>query len=162
MISPDIELGLIIHRLLPAALLHLICVSEQHKIMCLIPSHFYASVFPYSITYHIVCFHSAAEGTTTLVIIAVAVVIILVVIVVGVVILVVLFRAKTRKQRLEINKLQKKTEKEMKLKQKETDIDANLSVYQPLYADIQTEASPQVPNHSEELMEYLNQKQHVH
>ena len=125
--------------------------------MCLIPSHFYASVFPYSITYHIVCFHSAAEGTTTLVIIAVAVVIILVVIVVGVVILVVLFRAKTRKQRLEINKLQKKTEKEMKLKQKETDIDANLSVYQPLYADIQTEASPQVPNHSEELMEYLNQ-----
>ena len=157
MISPDIELGLIIHRLLPAALLHLICVSEQHKIMCLIPSHFYASVFPYSITYHIVCFHSAAEGTTTLVIIAVAVVIILVVIVVGVVILVVLFRAKTRKQRLEINKLQKKTEKEMKLKQKETDIDANLSVYQPLYADIQTEASPQVPNHSEELMEYLNQ-----
>ena len=109
--------------------LHLICVSEQHKIMCLIPSHFYASVFPYSITYHIVCFHSAAEGTTTPVIIALAVVIILVVIVVGVVILVVLFRAKTRKQMLEINKLQKTTEKkdiEMKLKQK--DLDANLSV----------------------------------
>ena len=140
--------------------LHLICVSEQHKIMCLIPSHFYASVFPYSIIYHIVCFHSAAEGTTTPVIIVVAVVIILVVIVVGVVILMVIFRVKTRKQRLEINKLQKTTKKEnieMILKQKETDIDANLSVDQPPYVDIQTEASPQVPNHSEELFNYLNQ-----
>ena len=128
--------------------------------MCLIPSHFYASVFPYSITYHIVRFHSAAEGTTTPVIIAVAVVIILVMIVVGVTILMVLFRAKMRKQRLEINnKLQKTTEKkdiEMKLKQKETGIDTNLSVDQPPYADIQTEASPEVPSHSEELFEYLN------
>ena len=70
----------------------------------------------------------------------------------------VLFRVKTRKQRLEINKLQKTTEKkdiEMKLKQKETDI-ANLSVDQPPYAEIQTEAPPQVPSHSEEHLEYLS------
>ena len=128
--------------------------------MCLIPSHFYVSVFPYSITHHIVCFHSTAEGTTTPVIIAVAVVIILVIIVVGVVIFVVIFRVKTRKQRLEINKLQKTTEKEdieLKLKQKETDIDDNLSVDQLPYAEIQTEAPPQVPSHSEEHLEYLNQ-----
>ena len=65
-----------------------------------------------------------------------------------------------RKQRLEINKLQKTTEKkdiEMKLKQKETDIDANLSFDQPPYAEIQTEVPSQVPSHSEELVEYLNQ-----
>ena len=71
----------------------------------------------------------------------------------------VLFRVKTRKQRLEINKLQKTTEQEnieMKLKQKETDIDSNLSVDQPPYAEIQTEAPPQVPSHSEEHLEYLN------
>ena len=116
-------------------------------------------MFPYSITYHIVCFCSAAEATTTSVIIAVTVVIILVIIVVGVVILVVIFRAKTRKQRLEINKLQKTTEKEdieMKLKQKETDIDANLSFDQPPYAQIQTEAPSEVPSLSEEHLEYLN------
>ena len=86
--------------------------------------------------------------------------IILVVIVVGVVILVVIFRVKTSKQRLEINKLQKTTEKEdieMKLKQKETDLDANLSFDQPPYADIQTEAPPEVPSLSEEHLEYLNQ-----
>ena len=77
--------------------------------------------------------------------------ILLVTIVVGVVILVVLFRVKTRKQRLEINKLQKTTEQEnieMKLKQKETDIDSNLTVDQLPYAEIQTEAPPQVPSHS--------------
>ena len=116
-------------------------------------------MFPYSITYHIVCFCSAVEGTTTSVIIVVTVVIILVVMVVGVVILVVLFRTKTRKQRLEINKLQKTTEKEdieMRLKQKETDINANLSFDQPPYAQIQTEAPPEVPSLSEEHLEYLN------
>ena len=72
----------------------------------------------------------------------------------------VLFRVKTRKQRLESNKLQKTTEKEdieMKLKQKENDIDANLSVDQPPYAEIQTKTPSQVPSHSEELVEYLNQ-----
>ena len=82
------------------------------------------------------------------------------VIIVGVVILVVFFRVKTRKQRLEINKLQKKTEKgdiEMKLKQKEINIDANLSFDQPPYAEIQTEVPSQVPSHSEEHLEYLNQ-----
>ena len=71
----------------------------------------------------------------------------------------VLFRVKMRKQRLEINKLQKTTENEnieMKLKQKEIDIDANLSFDQPPYADIQTEASPEVPSLSEERLEYLN------
>ena len=64
-----------------------------------------------------------------------------------------------RKQRLEINKLQKTTENEdieMELKQKEIDIDANLSFDQPPYADIQTEASPEVPSLSEERLEYLN------
>ena len=139
---------------------------------------FYVSLF--LVTCHIVCFCSAEDGTsavssssstqpsnklasdgatTTLVIIVVAVVIILVVIVVGVVILVVLFRVKTSKQRLEINKLQKTTEKEnieMKLKQKETDIDANLGVDQPPYAEIQTKTPPEVPSLSEEHFEYLN------
>ena len=45
----------------------------------------------------------------------------------------------------------------MKLKQKETDIDANLSVDQPPYAEIQTKTPSQVPSHSEEHSEYLNQ-----
>ena len=45
----------------------------------------------------------------------------------------------------------------MKLKQKETDIDTNLSFDQPPYAEIQTEVPSQVPSHSEELVEYLNQ-----
>ena len=44
----------------------------------------------------------------------------------------------------------------MKLRQKENDIDANLSVDQPPYAEIQTEAPPEVPSHSEELLEYSN------
>ena len=86
--------------------------------------------------------------------------IILVVIVVGVVILVVIFRVKTSKQRLEINKLQKTTEKEdieMKLKQKEAGIDTNLGVDQPPYAQIQTKTPPEVPSLSEEHFEYLDQ-----
>ena len=45
----------------------------------------------------------------------------------------------------------------MKLKQKETDLDANLSFDHPPYAEIQTEAPPEVPSHSEEHLEYLNQ-----
>ena len=72
------------------------------------------------------------------------------VIIVRVVILVVFFRAKMRKQRLEI------TENNRKGKYW-NDIDADLSANQPPYAEIQTEAPPQVPSHSEELMEYLNQ-----
>ena len=100
-------------------------------------------------------------ATTTSVIIVVAVVIILVVIVVGVVILVVLFRTKKRKQRLVINKFQSVTTEnedfEMKLKQEETiEKEANLSAYQPPYAEVQTEAPPNVPSKSEELLEYLN------
>ena len=129
------------------------------RTMCLLPSLLCFCVFLFLVSCHIVCFCSAADGTTAPFIIAVTVVIMLV-IVVGVVILVVIFRVKTRKQRLEINKLQKTTEKEdieMKLKQKESDIDADLSADQPLYAEIQTEASPQVPSHSEEHLEYLNQ-----
>ena len=45
----------------------------------------------------------------------------------------------------------------MKLKQKEINIYANLSFDQPQYAEIQTEVSSQVPSHSEEHLEYLNQ-----
>ena len=74
-------------------------------------------------------------ATTTSVIIVVAVVIILVVIVVGVVILVVLLRAKKRKHRLEISKLQTITiqsaDIEVKLKQEETN--KKESADHPLY-----------------------------
>ena len=103
--------------------------------------------------------NSSSDGaTTTSVIIVVAVVIILVVIVVGVVILVVCFRNKKRKQQLEINKHQKApTEQEnieMKLKHEgqTTEIEASSSQYQPPYAEIQTEAQPNVPSKSEDLM----------
>ena len=99
--------------------------------------------------------------TTTLVIIVVVVVIIIVVIVVGVVILVVIFRAKKRKRRLVINKLQNVTTEieaiEMKLKREgTTEKETNSSAVQPLYTEIQTEAPPDVPTKSEELVEYLN------
>ena len=100
--------------------------------------------------------------TTTLVIIVVAVVIILVVIVVGVVILVVLFRAKKRKQWLVINKLSKITTRneksmEMKLIQEgTTKREGNSRADQLPYAEIQTEAPPQVPSKSEDFLEYLN------
>ena len=101
-------------------------------------------------------------ATTTSVIIVVAVVIILV-IVVGVIILVVLFRAKKRKQQLEINRLQNvMTEKEyfeMKLKREgTTEKEASSNVDQPPYAEIQTEAPPNVPSKSEELVDYVNEK----
>ena len=96
-------------------------------------------------------------ATTTLVIIVVAVVIILVVIVVGVVILVVLIRTKKRKQQLKIDKLQKtSTEKEnieTKLKHEgTTEIEASSSTDQPPYTEIQTEAPPNVPSKSEDLV----------
>ena len=89
--------------------------------------------------------------------------IILIFIVVGVVILVVFFTAKKKQQRLVINKLQSVTTEnedvEMKLKQEETtEVEASSSVDQPPYAEIQTEASQNVPSKSQELMEYLNQK----
>ena len=128
--------------------------------MCLLPSLLCFCVSLFLVSCHIVCFCSAENGTTTLLIIVAAVVIILVIIVVGVVILVVFFRVKTRKQKLEINKLRKTTENEnieMKLKQKETDIDANLSFDQPPYAEVQTKTPSQVPNLSEEQFEYLSQ-----
>ena len=128
--------------------------------MCLLPSLLCFCVSLFLVSCHIVCFCSAENGTTTLLIIVAAVVIILVIIVVGVVILVVFFRVKTRKQKLEINKLRKTTENEnieMKLKQKETDIDANLSFDQPPYAEVQTKTPSQVPNLSEEQFEYLIQ-----
>ena len=95
---------------------------------------------------------------TTLVVIVVAIVIILVVIVVVVVILVVLFRAKKRKQQLVINKLQSDTEDiEMNMKQEVIEKDDSSNADQPPYAEIQTEAPPNVLSTSEQLMEYLNQ-----
>ena len=101
-------------------------------------------------------------ATTTLVIIVVAVVIILVVIVVGVVILVVIFRAKKKKQLLLVNKVQNVTMEnegtEMKLKQEEsTEKEASSNADQPPYAEIETEAPPNMPA----LMEYLNQNSTV-
>ena len=94
-------------------------------------------------------------ATTPLVIIVVAVVIILVVIVVGVVILVVVLRAKKRK--LVINKLQKTTTEkedfEMKLKHERTTvIEASPSPCQQPYAEIQTEAPPNIPSKPEDLV----------
>ena len=88
--------------------------------------------------------------------------IILVVIVVGVVILVVIFRAKKRKQLLEINKLQnlmtEKEDFEIKLKQEGTTEDeASSNANQPPYAEIQLKAPTDVPSKSEELVEYVNQ-----
>ena len=103
-----------------------------------------------------------SDGTTTTsVIIAVAVMIILVVIVVGVVILVVLLRAK-KKQQLVINKLHniatENEDIEMKLKQeRNTEEEASSNANQPPYAEIETVAQPNIPNTSEELVEYLNQ-----
>ena len=94
-------------------------------------------------------------ATTTSVIIVVAVVIILVVIVVGVVILVVLIRTKKRKQQLVINKLLRVTiEKEnieIELKHEGTiEKEDNSSTFLPSYAEIQTEAPPNVPSKSED------------
>ena len=109
-------------------------------------------------------------ATTTLVIAVVAIVIILVVIVVGVIILVVLFMTKKRNQRLIINKFQSVTMEnqdiEMKVRWEErkkleqvgtTGKEANSGVDQPPYAEIRTEAPPNVPSKSEQLMDYLNQ-----
>ena len=95
-----------------------------------------------------------SDGATTLVIIVVAVVIILVVIVVGVVILVVLIRTRKRKQQLVINKLLRvTTEKEIELKHEgATEKEDNSSTFLPPYAEIQTEAPPNVPSKSEDLV----------
>ena len=73
----------------------------------------------------------------------------------------VLFRARKRKQHLETNKLHKVTTEnikiEMKLEQESTTgIEATSSADQPPYEEIQTEASPNIPNMSDEVMEYLN------
>ena len=92
--------------------------------------------------------------------------IVLVVIVVGVVILVVIFRAKKRKQRLLINKIQnfmtEKQDIEMKLKQEgTTEVEASSNTDQPPYAEIRMQAPPQVPSKSKELVEYLNEKSTV-
>ena len=77
--------------------------------------------------------------------------------------MVVLFRARKRKQQLKINKIQNITTQnqdiEMKLKREETtEVEASSNVNQPSYAEIQTEAPPDVPSKSQELEEYLNQK----
>ena len=93
-------------------------------------------------------------ATTTTVITVVTVVIILVVIVIGVFILVVLLKARRRK--LVINKLQKATTEkdvEMKLKhERTTATEAGPSPYQPPYAEIQTEAPPDVPSEQKDLV----------
>ena len=110
---------------------------------------------------HDVCFfctelNTNSDGaTTTTVITVVAVVIILVVIVIGVFILVVLLKARRRK--LVINKLQKATTEkedvEMKLKhERTTATEAKPSPYQPPYAEIQTEAPPNVPSKQKDLV----------
>ena len=92
-------------------------------------------------------------ATTTSIIIVVAVVIILVVIVVGVVILVVLFRARKRKQKLEINNLTMGSE----LKQKDTTGKGGSSKpAQPLYEVMQKEVPLAVPSKLDNV-EYLNQ-----
>ena len=101
-------------------------------------------------------------ATTTSVIIVVAVLVILVVIVVGVIILVVLFRAKKRKQLLEISKLQNVTMEnegvEMKLKQEgTTEMKTSFSANQPPYAEVRTVAPPNVPSKSVQVMDNLNQ-----
>ena len=89
--------------------------------------------------------------------------IILVVIVVGVVILVVIFRAKKRKQRLVINKLQnfttEETDIQLKVNQKQDiEREANSIPNQSLYhmAVTQKKVLPSVPSKSEDV-EYLNQ-----
>ena len=120
--------------------------------------------------YLVCCFSTALTptptqtdgATTTPVIIVVAVVIILVVIVVGVVFLAVLLRAKKRKQLLAINKLFNiATENEgieMKITQEGTcKREGNSSADQPPYAEIQTEAPPNITSRSEDLLEYVNQ-----
>ena len=73
----------------------------------------------------------------------------------------VLFRAKKRKQLLEISKLQNVTMEnedfEIKLKQEgTTDMETSFSADQPLYAEVQTEALPNVPSKSEKLVSYSN------
>ena len=106
---------------------------------------------------------TTTTGTIPLVIIVVAVMIILVVIVVGVVILVILFRAKRRKQQLVINKFHNiATENEdIEMKLRNTEEEASSNANQPPYAEIQTVAQPNIPNKSEELVEYLNQNSTV-
>ena len=72
----------------------------------------------------------------------------------------VLFRAKKRKQRLVINKIQNVKEKqdiEMKLKQEgTTQVEASSNANQPPYAEIRMEEPLDVPSKSKELVEYLN------
>ena len=73
----------------------------------------------------------------------------------------VIFRAKKRKRRLVINKLQNVTTEiediEMKLKREgTTEKEANSNTEGPPYTEIQTEVPPDVPTKSEELVEYLN------
>ena len=84
---------------------------------------------------------------------------IILVIVVGFIILVVIFRAKKRKQRLVINKVQNVTEDvELNLKRDTNGEEAN---DHPRYAEIQAEVPPHIPSKLEDLMEYLNQNSTV-
>ena len=80
---------------------------------------------------------------------------IILVIVVGFVILVVIFRAKKRKQRLVINKVQNVTEDvELNLKRDANGEEAN---DRPRYVEIQAEVPPHIPSMSENLIEYFSQ-----
>ena len=83
---------------------------------------------------------------------------IILVIVVGVVIILVHFRAKKRKQHLEIHKLHSVTTEKIDIQMKLTtsEIEASSSAYQPPYDEIQTVAQPNIPRKAE-FVEYLNQ-----
>ena len=86
--------------------------------------------------------------TSTIVIIVVTVMIILLIIIVGVVILVVLFKKK--KKQLKSNQPRGRNELEQKEKE------ASLGDDQQLYAVVDKETPPSVPEKSEELVEYLD------
>ena len=97
------------------------------------------------------------DGTIiTTFIVVVVLLIILVLIVAGVVIVMVLFRAKERRQQRQL--ATQNEDIEMKLKQeRNTEEEASSITNQPLYAEIQTKESPNIPSH----MEYLNQNSTV-
>ena len=82
----------------------------------------------------------------------------LVVIVIGVAILVALIRSKKRKQRLVISNFQNVTmENEgTEMKEETTRKEGSSSADQPPYAEIETEAPPNQPSRSDELIDHLN------
>ena len=97
------------------------------------------------------CFPSTAptSETSTIVIIVVTVVIILLIIIVGVIILAILFK---KKKQLKSNQLPGRNE-QIELKQEK---EASLGDDQQLYAVVDKETPPSVPEKSDELVEYLD------